>query len=228
MKTISVLIIEDDRKISELHKRFTEQIAGFSVVDVANTIADGRMLNEVYAPNLILLDIYFPDGNGIDLLWELRRSKHDVDIILITAATEIEPLREAMRGGVFDYILKPVAFARFKETLLRYQQARDKLNEETSLDQHHVDALLKQPLGAVPEAEFLPKGIDAITLARVRGAFTTADIPSGLTSEEVSAKTGISRSTARRYLEYLAESGWLKADLVYGTVGRPERKYFRS
>lgn len=227
MEKIRVLIVEDDEKIAEIHRRFTEKVEGFEVVGVATSIDEARELVEVLQPELVLLDIYFPTESGIDLLWEIRAENRQTDLILITAAKEIGPLQEAIRGGAFDYIIKPTIFARFQDTLQRYRQARQKLIVTRTVEQQDVDLLLGSRTEApIPKTQ-LPKGIDAITLDKVRRVFSTSDTE-GQSAEEVGRRVGISRSSARRYLEYLVEIDWLNADLLYGTVGRPERRYFRT
>jgi len=81
--------------------------------------------------------------------------------------------------------------------------------------------------------EQVPKGIDIITLRKIRHVFAVSEDGSemkntGLSAEEVGARIGASRSTARRYLEYMTTTGELYADVVYGAVGRPERHYFAA
>ena len=228
MAAIRVLIVEDDPKIAEIHRRFTEKVEGFEVVGVANSLAEAEELVEVLEPTLVLLDIYFPDGNGTDLLWKIRARQQPTDLILITAAKEVRPLQEAIRGGAFDYIIKPVVFSRFQDALERYREARRRLSVATSLEQQDVDRLLNpQPSAPAGETRH-PKGIDAITLDKVRKIFAAIPAGGSLSAEETGHQAGMSRSTARRYLEYLIESGWLVADLIYGSVGRPERRYFRK
>jgi len=227
MEKIRVLIVEDDDKIAEIHRRFTEKVDGFEVVGVATNIDEARELVEVLQPELVLLDVYFPSESGIDLLWEIRAQSLQTDLILITAAKEIGPLQEAIRGGAFDYIIKPTIFARFQETLQRYRQARQTLATARTVEQSDVDQLLgTRPETATARTQ-LPKGIDAITLDKVRRVFSEP-AAGALSAEEVGSQVGISRSSARRYLEYLVEIDWLTADLLYGTVGRPERRYARS
>ena len=226
MDPVSVLIVEDDPRISEIHRRFTEKVEGFQVVGVANTLPEAGELIGILQPDLVLLDIYFPTGSGIDLLWATRAQSRHIDFILITAAKEVHSLQEAIRGGAFDYIIKPAVFGRFQDALKRYRQTRHKLAADAPLEQRDVDQLLSLVREGGGERETMPKGIDAITLAKVRHAFTVPH-SHGLSAEEVGQLVGTSRSTSRRYLEYLVETGWLSADLVYGTVGRPERRYFR-
>lgn len=227
METIKVLIVEDDLKISEIHHRYTGKIEGFQVVGVANTLAEADEFIDILEPDLILLDVFFPDGSGIDLIWKIRSRQRPIDLILITAAKEVGHLQEAIRGGAFDYLIKPVIFSRFQSTMNRYLQARRHIAEVTTLEQREVDRLLNPRPEVLPERAFLPKGIDSITLEKVCKTFAAPSPPTGLSADDVGRLAGMSRSTARRYLEYLVEGAWLSADLIYGSVGRPERKYFR-
>jgi two-component system CitB family response regulator/two-component system response regulator DcuR len=222
---VRVLIIEDDERISEIHRRLTEKVPGFEVVGMAHNLAHGQEMCEVLEPDLILLDLYFPDGYGMDLLNTLRGRKQEVDLILITAAKEVEPLREAMRGGAFDYIIKPVIFSRFKESLEKYLRSRSRLAEGKALQQQEVDHLMGSPRSSKVAPDDLPKGIDPLTLEKVQGVFTKPP-EEGLSAEEVGSILGVSRTTARRYMEYMVSGGLLVADLVYRKIGRPERRYF--
>ena len=100
MDNLSVVIAEDDSKISEIQTRFIEKIDGFEVVGIANTIAESEEMIDVFQPDLVLLDVYFPDGSGVDLLWKIRRLYKNTDVIFITAAKEVAVLQDAIRGGV--------------------------------------------------------------------------------------------------------------------------------
>jgi len=225
---LKVLIVDDDPKIAEIHRHFTEKVDHFSVCGIAENLEDAEKMSALFEPDLILLDLYFPEGLGTDILWKIRARHQATDVILITAAKEMGPLQEAMRGGVFDYILKPVMFPRFREALERFYEHRTALScRSTALDQQEVDRLLhpyKDSAAGEPE---YPKGIDPLTLKKIIDVFKQPH-PEGLNAEEVGGQIGASRTTARRYLEYLSANGQLKAELIYGAVGRPERKYFSN
>lgn len=224
--TASVLVVDDDLRIAELHRRFVQKVAGFEVVGVASSIVDATEMIEVLQPNLVLLDLFFPEGSGMDLLKKIRSGEQPCDVILITAAREIASLQDAVRGGVFDYMIKPVHFPRFREALEKFYGYFCCLHEDNTLEQQDVDQLLHAQKTVEPLSGTLPKGIDALTLDKVRKVFTAPTITT-LNAEEVGKTVGINRSTARRYLEFLASEGYLKADLIYGVVGRPERRYIR-
>lgn len=219
---IKVLIIEDDVGIAEIHRRNLTKIEGLSVIGIATTKAEAETLLEVLTPDLILLDVYLPDGNGLDILRELRQQQHECDVILITADRDAETLQAAMRGGVVDYILKPVIFSRLEESLYKYLKQKNQFGILDDLDQQVVDSMISVSVNNSSRALRLPKGIDSVTLDKVRELFIEhADI----TADNAGGLIGASRTTARRYLEHLISSGELVADLNYGTVGRPERTY---
>jgi len=224
MAPIRLLIVEDDRQIAEIQKRFIERLDKVQLCGIAHSLADARDLIEVMKPELILLDVYFPDGNGLDLLRELRAADSSIDVILITAAKEVDTLRSALRVGVFDYILKPLVFERLQEAIRRYREHQEMLATMEQLAQKEVDALLPRTAGSVNPLRHrrLPKGIDALTLEKVRKLITAGG---DWSAEELGTRLGASRTTARRYLEYLVGTGELTAEVTYGGVGRPERRY---
>ncbi len=174
----------------------------------------------------MLLDVYFPEGNGLELLRQLRARNAATDVILVTAAREVDTLRSALHGGVFDYILKPLVYERLEEAVQHYRQHRDRLDKLERVAQKEVDALL--PRGQqehAGEPERLPKGIDALTLDTIRKVLAEGG---NWSAEAVGQRIGASRTTARRYLEYLVSAGELAAEVNYGSVGRPERRYHRQ
>ncbi len=226
MNPIRVVIAEDDQQIAEIQRRFLERIEGFELVGVAHGLEEAQDLTDVLKPELLLLDIQFPTGTGLELLRTLRAQNSETDVILITAAKEVETLQAALRGGVFDYILKPLVFERLQETLQSYSKHREKLQAMGQIVQSDVDTMLPRGVTSAPTAPSeirLPKGIDALTLEKIRQVFSADREP--LSAEEMGEKIGASRTTARRYLEYLVSTQELVAEVSYGSVGRPERRY---
>ncbi|AXN38680.1 response regulator [Peribacillus butanolivorans] len=231
MKAISeieVLIVEDDLRIAEIQKLFIEKIEGFQTIGIASSYVEAKSFIEIMQPDLLLLDMYFPDMNGLDILKEIKQQSKQMDVIMITATKEIEKVQEAIKIGIFDYIIKPVVFERFKQSLLRYQEYYNKLSElgkgNFPVTQQQVDKLLRKEMNDKErEQTSLPKGIDRMTLEKVM--VVLGNTSPGLTAEIVAKEIGVSRTTARRYLEHLMSEEKIEADLTYGTVGRPERVY---
>ncbi|MBO8162842.1 MAG: response regulator [Brevibacillus sp.] len=224
-ENVRVLIVEDDQRIADINRRFVEKVEGFEVVGIAANGAEAKEHIAILEPHLLLLDVYLPDMLGVELVQFVRLYHREVDIIMITAAKEAETLRAALRGGVFDYIIKPISFERFHERMEAYRKQWDRLRQADTLEQEEIDRLLARGREPAPRnVHFLPKGIDRVTLDKVRDAMRAAS-GEGVSAESVAQLIGTSRTTARRYLEYLLEEGEAYADLVYGTVGRPERRY---
>ncbi|WP_394144047.1 response regulator [Vibrio atypicus] len=220
-----VMIIEDDIAIAQLHQKYLEQIGSYEVIGIATSKMEASIQLDILKPELLLLDVHLPDGSGLEILNELRSKNLGCDVILITAARDVDTLQQAMRGGVVDYLLKPVMFPRLEAALTKYVEQKLQLHHTNDLDQSMVDKMLQSTNTPDIASTRLPKGIDGVTLDKIKALFHQAV---NLTADEAGEKIGASRTTARRYLEYLISTGELEADLNYGSVGRPERTYKRS
>ncbi|MBL4828304.1 MAG: response regulator [Aliivibrio sp.] len=225
MDMIDVLIVEDEANIAELHTQFLQQSFRFKPVGIAKNLAEARNMIRLLKPQLILLDNYLPDGKGIDLLKEQLGTKNSCDIIFITAASDMDTVREAVRSGGFDYLLKPIAYDRLQDTLNRYVKYISSIKANDSVNQRHVDYLFNFQARDM-ESSNLPKGIDELTLNKIRDVFSIES--SSNTADSLGKEIGVSKTTARRYLEYFTASGFLEAKIEHGRVGRPERVYYRT
>ncbi|MBM4764808.1 response regulator [Bacillus sp. B15-48] len=228
-KEFTVLIVEDDFRVAEIHRQYVEKVNGFVVQKTVNSkkSAFDYLKNTKQLPDLLLLDIYIPDVEGLELFWQLRHSYQEVDIVAVTAANDVKTVQETLRGGIFDFIVKPFDYTRLEHTLLRYKEFRQHLKSEKEMSQEEINQLTGfQPIPVPPSSvkPEHPKGIDPITLKEIERLFDEENIE-GITAVELSKQIGTSRSTARRYLEYFVATNKLKTKLIYGTVGRPERQY---
>ncbi|TSI04162.1 response regulator [Lysinibacillus sp. BW-2-10] len=220
---IEVLIVEDDKRIANIHKKFIEKLNNFRNIGIALTTEEAFDWIDSFKPHLVLLDVYFPDQLGTEVLEYIKNNSPDTDVIFITAASESDILKKAFRGGVVDYLLKPLTFERFKESLESYHAKRMLLEKKTHLDEHEIKEIWKKSKEKQMEA-VTPKGIDIITRNKVFDYLKVCY--EGITAERLGNDLGMSRSTARRYLEHLVSENKAFTDLIYGTVGRPERRYF--
>lgn len=231
IRTWQVVIVEDDFRVAEINRRFVEQVSGFNVLAELRTAAETlHYLQQVeQLPDLILLDVYIPDSPGLELFWRLRKDFPSIAIILVTAAKETVTVEAALQGGVFDFLIKPVDFDRFNETFTRYRKQKVLLASKKEVNQEEVDRLqfgseLRADKSITDDG--LPKGIDRLTLERIEVILEHSPAE-GINAIDTGEAAGVSRSTARRYLEYLASAGKVKAQLQYGEVGRPERTYIK-
>lgn len=207
--------------VLELHRQYVSKVKGYCVLGTAANGEEGLRQVAALKPRLVILDVFMPGLDGLNMLKQLRREGLDTDVIMVTAAHDVEAIQQCIQYGAVDYIIKPFTFQRLRKALLQYQQFRQRVQAGGTLSQHDVDAL--QGRRDEPGETELPKGLQQATLdtilsllRRGSGYFTAADIADCL---------GVSRVTARRYLKYLCEHGCLATILSYGPVGRPLHKY---
>lgn len=160
-RPIEVLIVEDDPRIAEINRRFTEKVEGFVVVGMAQTGKEAETWLEVMEPRLLLLDIYLPDMRGTELVRRIRGEGRDTDIIMITAAGEAEIVQEAIRGGVIDFIVKPIQMERFMQTLESYRRRLERLKTSGTMTQQEIDRLWNRRTVEtfLPERRRFPRGL---------------------------------------------------------------------
>ncbi len=225
---INVLIVEDESLIAEAHKTYLGRIAGFAVAAVVHTARDAmRVASEAAASeapiDLVLLDIGLPDASGITLASALSGIQPPPDIITITSERDLEMVRAAVGHGALAYLLKPFTFAAFRDRLERYQRYREALPAGTdAASQDEVDrALAELRVGSGRTAA--PKGVAPGTNDEIARA--VRDSAEGITADAVAKHVGVSRVTAWRYLERLAEEGTVTRHTDYGKAGRPKTRY---
>jgi two-component system CitB family response regulator len=126
-----------------------------------------------------------------------------------------------MRGGVVHYLIKPFLFPTFEEKLLSYAAARDRMTRIGRAEQGDVDRIFGTLRTARTDA--LPKGLSDATLDLIVQALGSS--LSGLPAAAVADAAGVSRVTARRYLDHLCQLGRVELTMRYGGPGRPEHRY---
>lgn len=218
---IRVLVVEDEPVAAEAHRTYVDRTPGFLTAAVAGT---GSVALDVLARtplDLVLLDMNLPDTHGVDLCRRIRAARLDVDVLAVTSARELATVRAAAAHGVVGYLLKPFTYTALRDRLLAYADYRDRLRTGgQAVGQEEVDRALE---GARPSRPGpLPKGMHPQTLDAVVGVLRSG---AGRSAMETAAALGTSRITARRYLEYLVETGLATRTQRYGGAGRPETEY---
>jgi response regulator of citrate/malate metabolism len=218
--TIRVLVVEDDPVAADAHALYVGRVAGFKVAGIAHSRAEAVRALERTDVDLLLLDLYLPDGHGLALVRSLRAAGHSADVIAVTSARDLAIVREGVSLGVVQYVLKPFTFATLRDRLTRYAEFRASAGEASGQDE--VDRALAT-LRTPRVTTSLPKGLSGPTLEAVTR--TLRESAEGLTATEAAAAVGISRITARRYLEHLVTAGRAVRAPQYGQIGRPELQY---
>ena len=218
---LKVAIVEDDPNIAQLHCHFISQLNGYAVIGIAGTKALATQLIAHSKPDLVIVDNYLPDGLGVELVIDWLSSEHKPECILVTAANDANTVQLAHRYGAFDYLVKPIDYQRLIESLQRFAQIKHHLGQGESFRQAQLDGLFHPAY----TTETVIANSDPFTLKQVIALFNHSHIEH--TAHSVANELGVSKSTARRYLDKATECGELEAFLAHGKVGRPTRFYRR-
>jgi response regulator of citrate/malate metabolism len=219
---IRTLIVEDDYRVANVHAGFTERVDGFEVAGMAHTAAAALEAAERLRPDLVLLDVFLPDADGLEVQRRLAASSHPPDVIFLTAMREMATVRAAMRAGALSYLVKPFSFDALRDRLVAYAELHARAGRRGEADQDDIDQLFAAMRRVAP-ARTLPKGHSPATAELIVEALGEAKGP--LSAGEIARRVGVSRATAQRYLSVLADSGELELSLRYGSAGRPEHEY---
>ena len=225
---IRVAIIEDDVRIASINQRFVEKVEGFEVIGIATDRAQAHERWIFWHLIWCCWICIFPICRD----WICRGHSTGISeyrCYYYNGAKEFDTVREAIRGGVYDFMIKPVVFDRFQEKLKAYRKYYEQMKlggANKQIDQQGIDQLLWRAGERMDREVYFPKGIDKLTSEKILSYIEeSGDV---WTAEELGKRGGFSRTTARRYLEYFVEKGVLVADISYGTVGRPERVYRKA
>jgi len=220
--TLAVLVVEDEPIVAEAHTAYVGRVAGFAVVA---TVHSGREALKVLATggtDLVLLDMNLPDGHGLDVVRSMRAQGIRADVIAVTSARDLDVVRAAVSLGVVQYLLKPFVFASLRDRLEAYADYRRRTVDQGAVaTQGDVDQVFAELRAG--SASSLPTGFSEDLWGRVLETVRGAD--QAMSANEVAVRLGVSRVTARRYLEHLADSAMAVRRSRHAGAGRPELEY---
>jgi response regulator of citrate/malate metabolism len=218
---ITVLVVDDDFRVARIHSAFVDRVEGFRTIGLAANGAEALAMASRLAPDLILLDLYLPDMFGLDLLNQMRVAGVEGDVIAISAANESDTVERALKLGVANYLLKPFTLDDLSGRLSEYRSQRQRRLRPLVGDQADVDRIFGRSEHTI--AESLPKGMSPETAELILA--TLRERTEEQSAQQCGAAVGISRVSARRYLEFFVSQGRAQVSLRYGSRGRPERRY---
>ncbi|GAA0068742.1 response regulator [Clostridium sardiniense] len=219
----NVVIVEDDPMVALINKKYVEMIEDFQVVGTVSNKEDLIKLLEKNDVALILMDIYLPKENGIQILKHIRERGIITEVIMMTAADNTEEIKTAFAYGAIDYLIKPFEFDRFKKAIEKYNKKRSLLIGTSKLDQTAVDKLYSDNISN-NEYRDLPKGINKTTLNKIYEVIEN-NKKEYWTIRQISKETGVSNVTIKKYIDYLESIDKAIVTIDYGNIGRPEYKY---
>lgn len=218
-----VIIVEDDPMVALINKKYVEMIDRFKVIKTVSNKEDLISILEKEHVDLILLDVYLPKDNGIEILKDIRDRGILSEVIMMTAADKSEEIKTAFAYGIVDYLIKPFEFERFKKAIDKYIKKKQLLIQNTKIDQDDLDRLYNSE-SLLNEENKLPKGINKNTLNKIYDVINENN-EEYWTIRGISKLTGVSNVTIKKYIDYLENIGEAEVTIDYGNVGRPEYKY---
>ena len=221
---INVLIVEDDPMVALINKKYLEEIGEiktFGPLITKNEIFD---IIEKENIDLIIMDVFLPKENGLDILKALRENGKVTDVIMVTAANTVDELKKAFSLGIVDYLVKPFEFDRFKDSIIKYKKKREVFLKDKSLNQEDLDYILNQNNNLNRKENNLPKGLNKRTLEKII-EFLESNKNEIWTLRELAEKIKISNVTIKKYMDYLENENKLEVKMTCGKIGRPELKY---
>lgn len=217
-----VLIVEDDPMVAMINEQYIKRNKNFQLVGKCK---DGAAALEFLAQNsvdLIVLDVYMPHMDGLETLRTIRNRQIPVDAIMVTAANDRSSVEEALHLGIVDYLVKPFTFDRFQMALEKYISQTNAFRDFDTLNQKNIDHIIDNSRKKSEDA--FPKGIQEKTLLLIM-EYLKDNADNWFTGDEIAEQVGLTGVTVRRYMNYLAESGRVTAEMNYETGGRPCMRY---
>ena len=223
---INVLIVDDDAMVADLNRLYVNRVEGFSCCGVASTLnqAEAIINNPGQPVDLVLLDVYMQQDNGLDLLPVIRASGRPIDVIMISSAADAATIQTSIHYGVVDYLIKPFQFPRFEEALLTWRKRRELQHAKSCFEQSDVDDLLRSGIQRPDNTRRLPKGLTPQTL-RLVCQWIDSHQENAFSTNEIANALQISRVSCRKYLIWLEKTGILFTNNHYGLTGRPDYRY---
>ena len=220
-KTYKVLIVDDDPMVAMINEQYVCKNKQFKVVGSCRNGQDALNFLEKNPADLVIMDVYMPDMDGLETLKNIRQKKIQTEVIMVTAANDVATLEDTMHLGVIDFLIKPFAYERFQIALEKFISNRNAFRDSPVLNQSSVDSIITNAK-KVSSKEY-PKGIQEKTLGLIRDYF---EKNSGWLSGEIIAENvGLSSVTIRRYMNFLVGSGEVEESINYETGGRPSMLY---
>ncbi|KJL46755.1 Transcriptional regulatory protein DpiA [Microbacterium hydrocarbonoxydans] len=210
--TLRVLILDDDFRVGQLHQGIVDDHPGYTALTPVRSIAEARDSIRSSSPDLLLADVFLPDGDGIGLVRDAG-----VDAILISAADDAATVRRALRSGAVGYLVKPFERRALTGLLDRFARYRNLVSGDRPLRQEDVDRALAILHGAGEPVSLSRSATEQLVFAALGDGEASA--------AEVGERVGISRATAQRHLAALAARDVVEVRLRYGATGRPEHRY---
>jgi len=207
--------------VASINCQYLQVNRQFQVAGQFQNGKDAIQFLKTQSVDLAIVDYYMPVMDGSQFILNCHKEEISIDIIMITAANNVQEIAGILQLGIVDYLIKPFTADRFQAAIEKYLGIKRTLRPDIQLSQEELDKII-----AFKPAQPLEKGLQEQTLNLIRSYLGChADI--FLSSNEIANEVGLSRITIRRYMNYLLENHEITSQIDYTTGGRPSIKYKR-
>lgn len=227
MNRIRVLIVEDDPMVAAINRKYLEKDGRIGHIRICKNGSDALQELRAASYDLVLLDVYMPEVNGLELLAQIRAAGNDADVILVTADNNSHSIATALRLGAIDYLVKPFEYRRFCRALDTFFLKKNLLLSGCeTLTQGQADLLFRNQKKLPSESKPIQeKGIHPQTYNLVLN-FLKSHAPYSFSGGYIAAQINLSRVTVHKYLNYMLAKGIICSEINYKTEGRPQTLYY--
>ena len=194
-RRIRVLIVDD----SELVRLGLRTLLGsYPDIEVVGEVESaGAALREVAAlqPQLVLLDLRLPDGDGCEVCRRILREQPDCRVLVLSSVLDARTVSEAITAGAHGYLLKDINGPGLVQAIVDVAAGRTVLAPA-------ITSQVMQLMRTSQHQENLRKRLDSLSAQEQR---VLAHVARGLTNKEVAAELGLSEKTVKNYLSNLFE-----------------------
>ncbi|MCR4394537.1 MAG: response regulator transcription factor, partial [Dehalococcoidales bacterium] len=117
MEKINIFVVEDHQLFRKGLVNVLNQFPDLEVIGEAATIRDAMENIQRLRPKIVIMDVFLPDGDGVEAASEIRRRFPEVDVIILTISDDIEILNRAVRAGAKGYLVKGNGLREIVETI---------------------------------------------------------------------------------------------------------------
>ncbi len=211
----------------ELQSQYAVALSRTQNLRLKETVTTGGELEDCLKranAHLVLLDIFLNGWGGLSSLRQARIRYPRIDWLVLSSGDDPDVVRGCICLGVFDYLIKPFSTERLERALSAYYQYYQGLTQRTNpWRQKELDLITGLKGRFFSGLDEYPKGIQVKLLERLRTCMEERD--KAMSASTAGSYVGISRSTARRYLEYLVERRQATVEYDISSVGRPVKLY---
>ncbi|MEZ4400514.1 MAG: sigma-54 dependent transcriptional regulator [Kofleriaceae bacterium] len=158
--TGSIVLIEDDRSVALMLRAMLER-AGYDVAVCADA-ASGLLSLSGSLPDVVCTDLGLPDSDGMALITQIRARYAHLPIIVLTANDRIDSVVEAMRGGAYDYLVKPIDATKLITTVRNASERHAMTVRLAQLEREAGGAGYRGIVGGSPAMKHLYRELDQV------------------------------------------------------------------